>query len=531
MNPSTSLFKAWVPLWLAKIAVFLVLFTTTMLLAIGTVNVNAAAGYYGVEPADISYTMLVFYAALVSFIPIERRLSSRIQVKHYLVLVLVLNTVLSLLSYASADIREIYVLRFMHGFCCGAVVSVGLGLIFRNLNSERAREIGYSLFYCMLLTVPPFTSLVTTELVDTINFNKVYLVVAAAPIPGFVLLYFLLSPGYLGKRKIALYQFEWHSFVFLAITLLCIAYVFVYGQEKEWLEDAGIVRCIVIVLVLSAINVIRQRSLKRPFLHIEVFKARNFCLGALLLVILYIARGALNITTSYFSTVVGMDPFQLNTLMIWNMVGAVTGVFLSSRMLLALHHIRRILFIGFTVLFAFHGWMYFLFSQNADVTLFPIPLFMQGLGAGLLITPIVLFTVSAVPQQISGSAAMTGMAFRFFGTSLSTGLVNYFQMDLVKKHYDQTIQDVTLAQTTTQERLNLYKSVLSARGMGSEQAGKAAYGLLNKAGTSVSFTRFAMDYYWGICAMIVATLLLVMLSPVINKTWIQAKQKFPIPSF
>lgn len=531
MNQSNSLFKEWVPLWLIKVAVFLVLFTTTMLLAIGTVNLNAAAGYYGVEPADISFTMLVFYAALVSFIPIERRISSRIQAKHYLILVLVINLTLSILSYYAKDIREIYILRFLHGYCCGAVVTIGLGLIFRNLNSERSREIGYSIFYSMLLTVPPFTALVTTQLVDSTNFNNVYLVVAAAPVPGFVLLYFLLKDGYISKRKIALYQFEWHSFIFLAVVLICIAYVFVYGQEKEWLEDPGIVRCIIIAVTLTLLNMLRQRSLKRPFVHIEVFKARNFCIGVTLLVILYICRGAVNISTTYFSTVLGMDPAQLNNTMITNMIGSVTGIFLASRMLLALHHIRRILFIGFAVLFAFHGWMYFLFSQNAEAESFLIPLFLQGLGAGLLITPIVLFTVSAVPQHLTGSAAMTGMAFRFFGTSISTGLVSYFQLALVKRHYDETMQDVTLAQTTTQDRLSLYKNALTFRGMGNEQAGKAAYGLLNKAGSAVSYTRFAMDYYWAICAMIIATLLLVMLSPVINKTFIQAKRKLPIPSF
>lgn len=531
MSQSTSLFKEWVPLWLIKIAVFLVLFSTTMLLAVGTVNVNAAAGYYGVEPADISYSMLVFYASLVSFIPIERRLSSRIQVKHYLVLVLLLNIGLSLLSYQALDIRYIYVLRFLHGFCCGAVVSVSLGLIFRNLDSDRSREIGYSIFYSMLLTVPPFTALVTTNLVDSSDFNNVYLVVAAAPIPGTVLLYALLKNGYLGKRKVALYQLEWHSFIYLGVVLLCIAYVCVYGQQKEWLEDAGIVRCLVIIVVFTVLNALRQRSLKRPFIHIEVFGTRNFCIGVLLLVILYMSRGAVNISTTYFTTVLGMDPAQLNRIMVLNMLGAVAGVFISSRMLLALHHIRRILFTGFTVLFAFHGCMYFLFSQNAAAASFLIPLFLQGLGAGMLITPIVLFTVSAVPQHLTNSAAMTGMAFRFLGTCISTGVVSYFQLSLVKQHYEQTMQDVTLAQSNTADRLLLYKNALASHGMEAEQAGKAAYGLLNKAGTTVSYTRFAMDYYWGICAMIIATLLLVMLSPVINKTWIQAKRKLPLPSF
>lgn len=529
MSHSTSLFKEWVPLWLIKIAIFLVLFSTTMLLAVGTVNVNAAAGYYGVEPADISYSMLVFYAALVSFIPIERRLSSRIQVRHYLIIVLLLNIGLSLLSYQAMDIRYIYVLRFLHGFCCGAVVSVSLGLIFRNLPSERSREIGYSIFYSMLLTVPPFTALVTTSLVDSADFNNVYLVAAAAPVPGTILLYALLNNGYLVKRKIALYRMEWSSFVYLGVVLLCIAYVCVYGQQKEWLEDAGIVRCLVIIVVFSVLNALRQRSLKRPFIHLEVFSTRNFCIGVLLLVILYMSRGAVNVSTTYFTTVLGMDPAQLNKIMIVNMLGAVAGVFLSSRMMLALHHIRRILFTGFTVLFAFHGWMYFLFSQNAEASSFLIPLLLQGLGAGMLITPIVLFTVSSVPHHLTNSAAMTGMAFRFFGTCISTGIISYFQLAIVKNHYEQTMQEVTLAQNNTVDRLLLYKTALSSRGMGAEQAGKAAYGLLNKAGTAVAYTRFAMDYYWGICAMIVAMLLIVALSPVINKTWIQATGKLPLP--
>lgn len=72
MGHSKQVFRSWVPEWLIRLTIILVLFPTVMLFALSTANVNAATGFYGAEPQDIQFSMLVYYAALVAFTPLEK---------------------------------------------------------------------------------------------------------------------------------------------------------------------------------------------------------------------------------------------------------------------------------------------------------------------------------------------------------------------------------------------------------------------------------------------------------------------------
>ncbi|HVI48553.1 MAG TPA: hypothetical protein VM802_27035, partial [Chitinophaga sp.] len=73
MSKALPIFRPWVPQWLIRLTIFLVLLPTVMLFALSTANVNAAAGFYGAEPADMQFSMLLYYASLASFTPLERR--------------------------------------------------------------------------------------------------------------------------------------------------------------------------------------------------------------------------------------------------------------------------------------------------------------------------------------------------------------------------------------------------------------------------------------------------------------------------
>ncbi|HWW42082.1 MAG TPA: hypothetical protein VNZ46_22365, partial [Pedobacter sp.] len=73
MSQVIPVFKPWVPDWLIKITIFLVILPCLLLFGLSTANAGAAAGFYGIEPADVQYSMIIFYAAVASFFALERR--------------------------------------------------------------------------------------------------------------------------------------------------------------------------------------------------------------------------------------------------------------------------------------------------------------------------------------------------------------------------------------------------------------------------------------------------------------------------
>lgn len=527
-NHPVTVFKSWAPEWLIRSVIFLVILPSMGLFGLSTANGSAAAGYYGIEPADVQYSMVVFYAAVASFFALERRFFSFVAVRQYLVIATVVQILTSYICYQTQNLHLLFVFRFLQGMANCATTSICITLIFNRLSSERAREIGYSVFYCILLCIAPFTTLVTAPIIDAFDFNILYKAIIFLYLPGTILLFLLMNDVRL-NRKLPLYQVDWASFVIYALALCLIGYVLVYGQQYYWLQDSRILASVIAIVVLLGIHVLRQAKLKRAYLSLKVFSYHNYRMGALLVFILYICRGAFNVTSGYFASVLGMDPTHVAYMLLINMAGIILSVIVSSRLIVMHRPMRFVWMSGFAFLLLFHVWMYFLFSTQANPSAFIVPLFIQGVGAGLLMTPVIVFMVSSVPPQLGGAASATGVFFRFTGFCTSIALINYFSLSRKSEHVTRFQHAVTDLNPAVTQKLNGYRQLLISRGMAPDQAGKVANGLLSRSVHAQAQMRYAMDYYQLISWLILMVILLIALYPYINRTVVNLRANQPAP--
>src|SRR5690606_30772522 len=144
--------------------------------------------------------------------------------------------------------------------------------------------------------------------------------------------------------------------------------------------------------------------LKRPYFDLEVFKYRNFKIGALIILIFYICRFAFSITTTYFQTVLKLDPIHVGYITLINILGIIIGVIVSGVFVLQKRPIRLLWIYGFILLLVFHVWMIFLFTTQANENRFYLLLLIQGLGVGTLMTPSIIFMVDLVLARFSLSS-------------------------------------------------------------------------------------------------------------------------------
>jgi DHA2 family multidrug resistance protein len=144
-------------------------------------------------------------------------------------------------------------------------------------------------------------------------------------------------------------------------------------------------------------------------------------------------------------------------------------------------------------------------------------------GAGMVMSPIVMFIVSAVPVQMGQSAASVGVFVRFSTFSLSLSLINYCQLYFKGGHSNDMGKRLSLLDFGLAERLQIYQSTLSGHGMLKDQAAKVATGLLNKAVQKQAFLQFCIDYYEMIAILCLVTIVLIALQPVISRTIINVR--------
>jgi len=526
MNNSDVIFKSWAPRWLVTASIFAVLLSSVLLFAISTADSIAAVGFYGAKPSDIQFSMLMFYAAVASFAVVERRFFSRVVTKDYLIICILLEILITYWCYQTRDISLIFILRFLQGIVNCGLTSISLNLLFSRLKTEHAKETGYTIFYGMILCVSPITALFSVPIVENYEYNVLYKAIIFCFLPSTFLLFIVMKRIHI-IPKTPLYKLDWSSFFLFATMLVLIAYVLIYGQEKDWLEDSGIVWSIAGVVFLAVVSIFRQLSLKRPSVDLEVFKSRNFAVGIVFLIILYIIRGAFGLTTSYFINVLGMDSLHANEIMFFNILGVIFGSVVAIRFLIKQKHLRVLWMFGFVLLFVFFLWMCLLFASEAGTNNFYLPLFLQGMGAGMVMSPIVMFIMSSVPEKFSQSASSVGILVRFSTFSLSLACINYFQLYFKGRHNDALRDRISLLDFSLIGRLKTYESALIGRGMTPDLANKAAVGLLNKAVQKQTFLQFCVSYYEIIALLCLLSIILIALQPVISRTVINLRGKQP----
>jgi hypothetical protein len=226
----------------------------------------------------------------------------------------------------------------------------------------------------------------------------------------------------------------------------------------------------------------------------------------------------------------GMDPIHIAYMLLANSVGIVSAAFVTSRLIIMKKPMRFIWMAGFGLLLIFHLWMRILFSSQANESAYLVPLFLQGAGAGMLMTPIILYMVSTVPAQLGGMASATGVFFRYYGFCCSTAIINYYALVKQNLHYDRFQQHVTGLDPIAVQKLSAFKQSFITKGLAPEQATKMANAMLSKTLKVQSQLRYTIDYYELISWCILLIILLIAVYPYLNRTIVNVKSNQPAPA-
>lgn len=528
MISDRHLFKSWAPEWLIRVALLAVVLPGVVLFALSTSNVNAAAGFYGVTPNDVQFSLIILYGAMASFIVLEGRFFKNIASKEYLVIGVVLLMLTCLVCYLTRSFLVLLAMRYLQGLLTCATINITLTLMFTRLHNERGKEIAYSVVYCVLLCIIPLTTLITAQIVDTFNYNVIYKCAIYSYLPGAVIMFVIMNNLRLDKR-VPLYRLDWASYIIYSVALCLIGYILIYGQQFEWLDDKRISYAVPVIVLMGILFVLRQYGLRKPYLHLSAFKRPEFVLGAVLLFVFYIVRGSFGITTAFIATVLGNDPIHLGILLLANVSGIIVSVVIASRRQLAKRPSRLTFIYGFVILLVFHLWMSRLFTTQVDSASLIIPLVLQGMGAGMLMVPIILFLISAAPGYAGKTGSAVGIFMRYLGFCSSIALINFFQLLGQRDHFNRFQDATSPLDGAAVQRLDSYKAALTGRGMAPDQAVKVSNALFNKTMAVQAQLKFSVDYYHFMSWLLIAVILVVALFPSASPLEIKLKSEQPAP--
>lgn len=506
-----STFKEWVPDYLIRITIFLLLFPALATFAFYYSNTAETIGFYGIETSDVQYSVLLMYAGLVSFLPLDDRLVKFFSLRRYLLLGVTINIITFIVCASTRDLAVFFICRFIQGVSCALFSSICLNLIFPRLNSVRARVIGYTIFYGTLLISVPMCAILCSYILQYYSFNILFYFLILCQIPGAILLLIITNNVHL-KEKLPLYQVDWTSYIYFTIIICSIGYIFVYGQQLNYLEHIKIRVLSLVTIIGIVLFILRQQSLKRPFINLKVFRYKDFCLGIVLIMIYYFFKGTTGFAYSYLQSTLGVSSIDLTSIYVSNLLGILAGLLVTSRMLLNDIAIKNIVLIGFGGLLLYHIQVYFLFSNTGTKESFIIPFFVQGFALAALHVPLIIYAVASIPPAISNSVSFLGISFRYLSFSVTIAITNYFQLFNKSTHYNRTSEYISVINPINNDVLNNIQAQVSLDGKDHSMGAGLASKIYNNHINVQIGTRAALDYYTWIIWGLIAIILIVMLS-------------------
>jgi len=489
-----SIFKSWVAPSVGKCLLFALLIPNMMMFFLPVANEEVAAGYWGIETNDVQFTIILYYVGFASFYSLERRFFAYFASKQYFILFQTLQLLCCWILFSTQFLPMIFAVRFFQGMLFASAVNLYMSLVAKMMKTFRAKEMTYSLFFGMLLCTSGINSLVTADIIDHYNFNVLFK--WAMSLYGLSLLVVLVFvKADVEQKPLPLIKLDVASFVYLAVALVCIGYLVVYGQQYYWWQSVHIRMLFVLGLGSILLFILRQFRRKRPYIHLGIFKYKQYVWGLLVLFFMYLARFSMAYSGTFYKQVLGMDPRHISYMYAANVVGIVLGVALSALALIKKTNTALMWLAGYMCLFTYHLLMFKFAFYAGNEQYYILAMTLHGMGVGMVMVPVILFCISAVPYYLAPSAAAFCLIIRYSGYAASTALTKYFTVYYYQYHYSQFIAYITGNNQFYQAKVDAIGQMLKDRGMDAPLLSAASQKVLRQRLDNQILLRSIMDYY------------------------------------
>lgn len=419
----------------AALSLGLASFISVVDITIANVSVPTISGNLGVSPDQGEWIMTSFAIANAISIPLTGWLSRRFgQVRLFLASVIAF-TVASILCGLSGSFEVLLFFRVVQGAVSGPLQPLSQALLVAVFPPQlRSLAVG---IWAMTATAGPVCGpLLGGWITDTYSWPWIFLV--NAPIGVFVVFstMILLRGRETPTLKLPV---DVRGLLLLAVAVGCLQVTLDRGRVLDWLSSSFICATAIVSAVGFVVLVVWELGEEHPIIDLRLFAYRNFAVGTIAITLgfsLYFA--ALVLTPLWLQTNMGYDS-------IWaGLVTAPMGLFGILVAPFLGQWIRKAdvrLFASFAFLaFALVSWWRATMTTEVDAVIIGLATFGQGVGLGLLFTPLVSLSLVGLPLDKVASATGLQTAIRMMAGSLMASLAQTFWDQRARFHQTYLVE-------------------------------------------------------------------------------------------
>ena len=393
-----GLFQKWVPgiLQLLFILVFLILIN--LINPVNQSNVGQMVSSTGILA---EYYMWGLYATIIGIsmvLPFVLRIKNRFRNKVLLItafLVMVAaNQIIANTSIGEVVVAACLVFGIAKMICMLEFILPFRGIISPDGDNGRF----YSVLYPITLGLSQVGAFIASKLALTIGWQALHFY-SSATLLIMAMIIIIFGHNQRFDRKLPFYGIDWLGVLYYTTALMSMAYLFAFGKQQDWLNSRSIISSFAVMTASIILLVVRQLTIKRPFLKFGLYRIKEVRMGLLLLVAQGMFMGVGTLMSIYTSAILGYNWVINSELGLMVLPGIVAAGFVGFHWTKHKLPLKMFIFSGFAAYFLYTVMLYFMMTPQLSITQLYMPQILNGYGMCTLFISVWMYTLGKVPQD------------------------------------------------------------------------------------------------------------------------------------
>jgi DHA2 family multidrug resistance protein len=444
-------------------------------ISIVNVSLREIAGSIGATTVEIAWVVTAYAVSNVIMIPLAGMFSDLFGRRNYFTASIIIFTTASAFCGMAHSLNEIILWRFVQGLGGGGLLTSAQTIIVGAYPPEKI-SMANAIFGMGVMIGPTIGPTLGGWLTDSYSWHWIFLVnIPVGLLAGYLSWNYVHDrPGAVKPKKI-----DYWGIAFLVIGVSTLQYVLEEGAKDDWFNSP----LITVLSIVSAIGLIMfvwwEWTTAHPAVNVKLVMEGNMPIGTILNAVLgLVLMGTVFVFPLFVQIGLGWTPLMTGMFMIPGAIATGVSMGLVGRWLGRGVDPRLIMGAGILVVFAF-AYLMGLSSPGSSEGSFFWTFVLRGVGMGMMMGPILTICLEGMKGADIGQAAgITNMVRQIGGAAGIAGL-NIFLVDRNAVHNTALLNNVSIYDPATQDRVAGMTGNFLNSGYSLEQAKTMAYHLLD----------------------------------------------------
>lgn len=493
--------------WLTVFGGVLGAFIAVLNIHITNASLKDIVGALSATLEEGSFISTAYLTAEIIVIPLTGWLAQVVGLRRYILWNTALFMAATFLCALAQDLYSMLVFRALAGLVGGTLIPLSFTLILTLLPPAK-QPIGMGMFALTATQAPSIGPTLGGYLTEQFGWQSIFYLQLIPTAAMFFILWRGLRP--VAANPALLKAGDWRGIALMAVGLGAMEIVLEEGNRNDWFETDWILRGALLAGACLLAFVWVEFSARNPFINLRLLARRNFGLANLVNIVLGLGLyGSVYVLPLYLAQILGYNAMQIGTVMMWVGLPQLIVVPIVLRLMKVVDP-RHLIAIG-AGSFGLSCLMNIHMSPDYGYQQLMVANIVRGLGMPFIMVPLSVIATAGIEQAQVGSASGLFNVMRNLGGSVGIALLATFISVRQRFHSDHVVENVSLYQPATVERLAAMQERFASLGadaaLAQEQALRALAAIARRDSSIMAFN----DAFYVIGAAFVVSLVFVYL--------------------